>query len=312
MTTPSLQTHPDPRTGPSQSLPAAAGSGQFTRVALRLLPYLVVAAAIVALGLPMLEFPFGSDQAIFAEIGRVISGGGWPYTDAWDQKPPAIYLIYAVAIHGPLGVMRNVRAFDLAWTVMTALVLVDLGRRWWNLAAGAIAGLLFGGVYVTITGYWYSAQPDSFIALPIALALLLYEVATGEATPAGGRARWRGRCALAGAGILLGFAFQLRFIMVLIIPFLPWVELYAAPRGTRLRLWLARMLWLAAGFVLVQVVLLSYLALGGALGEFIAATRFASGYTRLGGPYAPEGLTTSKYLETLRLSFLLWALASCC
>jgi hypothetical protein len=76
----------------------------------------------------------------------------------------------------------------------------------------------------------------------------------------------------------------------------------------RLRLWLDRMIWLGAGFALVQAALLAYLAVGGALGEFIAATRFASGYTNLGGPWAPEEPTTGKYLETVRLSFVFWAL----
>jgi hypothetical protein len=116
------------------------------------------------------------------------------------------------------------------------------------------------------------------------------------------------RLCLIGAGVLLGFAFQLRFIMILLVPLFPLVEMAGLPWRERLRLWWSRMLWLGAGFVLVQALLLLYLAAGGALGEYIAATRFASGYTTLGGPWAPEGATVGKYLETVRLSFLFWAL----
>ncbi|MGH2584784.1 MAG: hypothetical protein ACRDJE_07700, partial [Dehalococcoidia bacterium] len=275
----------------------------------RLWPYAFVGIVVAVLGLPMIEFPFGSDQAIFAEVGRTISNGDFPYTDAWDQKPPGIFLIYTVAIHGPLGVMRNVRVFDLVWVVTAAIVLMELGRRWWTLPAGAIGGLLYGALYVTTTGYWHSAQPDGFLALPLLLAMLLYDTAAGQAARGPDRSILnRRRLALLAAGVLIGFAFQLRFIVLFIVPLLPLVEMTPLTWRARLRLWWDRMLWLGAGFALVQGALLLYLAVGGALGEYIAATRFASGYTLLGGPYAPDGLTTGRYLEAVRLSFLFWAL----
>ena len=140
--------------------------------------YAGVVALVLLAAWPVIIFPFGPDQAIFATIGRTISQGGFPYTDAWDQKPPAIYLIYAVAIHGPLGLMGNVHVFEFAWLAATVLALCELGRRWWSLRAGALAGLLYGLVYGTTTGYWNLAQPDGFIALPLALGLLLYDAAT--------------------------------------------------------------------------------------------------------------------------------------
>ena len=84
------------------------------RAAFISLAYLGTAAAVLVVGLPTLILPFWPDQAIFSMIGRVIWEGGYPYVDAWDQKPPSIYFIYAVAIHGPFDVMRNLRVFDLA------------------------------------------------------------------------------------------------------------------------------------------------------------------------------------------------------
>ena len=309
MTTPSLQTQSDLPTGGTArgSRPATARS--LLRVSAFAWPYAVVALAVTALYLPMLEFPFGSDQAIFAEIGRTMWRGGVPYVDAWDQKPPAIYAIYALGIRGPLGLMRNLRVFDLAWLLATCLVLVELGRRWWSLPAGAIAGVLYGAVYATTTGYWYSAQPDSFMALPLALALLFYDLAARQAARGPDRREFEPRHLwLLLAGGALGVAFQLRFIVVLIIPFLPMVELTGLSWRGRARLWWDRMLWLGAGFALVQGAVLLYLVAGGALDDYIEATRFAAGYTRLGGHYAPEGLTTGKYLEQVRLAFLFWAL----
>lgn len=264
--------------------------------ALRVTQYVGVVAICVLIALPTLNFPFGPDQAIFATIGQTISRGGFPYTDAWDQKPPAIFLIYAVAIHGPFSFMRNVRIFDIAWMAVTVLLLIELGRRWWSARAGMTAGLLYGAIYTTASGWWNLAQPDGFIALPLVAALLLYDGARGRAA------------LLIGAGVALGVAFQLRFIMALLIPFFPLVELGAAPHGERARLWFRRMLWLGVGFVLVQAALALWLALGGALGEYVAATRFASGYTSLGGPYSPKGLNLNNYTTAVRFSFLFWLL----
>jgi hypothetical protein len=309
MTVPSLERGDQPA--------AAAASGRATGVTAWLLtrgaalawPYALVALAVAAVYWPMLEYPFGPDQAIFAEIGRTIWRGDFPYVAAWDQKPPAIYFIYAIGIHGPLGLMRNLRAFDLAWLLATCLVLMELGRRWWSLPAGAFAGFLYGAVYATTTGYWYSAQPDGYIALPLALALLLYDLAAERAAREPDRRQFEARHAcLLLAGMALGVAFQLRFIMLALVPFFPLVEMAGLTWRERARLWWDRMLWLGAGFGLVQGAMLIYLVAGGALDDYIEATRFAAGYTRLGGHYAPNGLTTSNYIYQVRLSFLFWSL----
>lgn len=264
----------------------------------RVLPYAATVLVVLAVGLPTMILPFWSDTAIFSTVGKAISEGRFPYVDAWDQKPPSIYLIYAVAIHGPFRLIGNVRAFDLAWISVTVVLLIALGRRWWSLRAGVIAGLTYGIVYFTISTWTQLAQPDSFIGLPIVLALLLHTEARGRWWP------------LVLAGVALGFAFQLRAIMALLIPFFPLPALLAAPRRSRFSLWFRDMVWIGVGFAAFQAVLVIYLIVGGAFGEFVAATRFSTGYTRLGGPWqGPEGPTMNDYLNTLRFSFLTWALA---
>lgn len=264
---------------------------------LRTAAYLLPVVAVFVVGLPTVILPFWSDTAIFSTVGRAISQGGFPYVDAWDQKPPSIYLIYAVAIHGPFRLIANVRTFDLMWTAATVVLLIELGRRWWTLSAGVVSGLVYGVVYLTSSTWWQLAQPDSFIALPVAAGLLLHDSSRGR--------RWY----LVAAGVCLGFAFQLRFIMALLIPFFPLAEVIAAPRARRVWVWLERMIWLGVGFALFQAVLGLYLLAGHALGEYIAATRFATGYTRLGGPWqGPAGPTLRDYLDAVRFSFLFWAL----
>ena len=215
------------------------------RVALAALPYVLTAVAVIAIGLPTVILPFWSDTAIFAVIGQAIARGGMPYVDAWDQKPPAIYLIYAAATQGPWDLFLNVRVLDLGWTALTSVLLVELGRRWWSVRAGMVAGVLYGGVYFTISGWWQLAQPDSFIGLPLVLALLMQ-------TTARGRWPW-----LVLAGCALGFAFQLRAIMALLIPVYPLADALGAQHGRLLRAWLWSLIWLGVGFTVFQAVLAS-------------------------------------------------------
>ena len=50
--------------------------------------------------------PFGTDQAVFLYVGRLVLHGGIPYRDAFDHKGPLVYLLDAagLAIHGVFGV----------------------------------------------------------------------------------------------------------------------------------------------------------------------------------------------------------------
>jgi hypothetical protein len=276
-----------------------AGGWQAVRqTALATLPHAFAVAVVTAIGLPTLILPFWSDNAIFSVIGTAVAEGRFPYADAWDQKPPSIYFIYAVAVQGPFGLMRNVRVFDLFWTAATVVLLVELGRRWWTLRAGVIGGITYGGMYFTVSTWTQLAQPDSFIGLPLVLALLLVHGARGRGP------------LLVLAGVSLGFAFQLRAITALLIPFSTLPEVLAAPRGSRIGAWARSMLRLGVGFSALQLGIGLYLLVGGALGEYVVATRFAAGYTRIGGPWqGAHGPTVEDYLQTIRFSFLFWALA---
>lgn len=260
-------------------------------------PLVPVLLGVGLLGLPTLAYPFGSDQAIFAAIADAINRGGFPYVDAWDQKPPGIYLLYAVALRLPGPLMQRVRVFDFMWTLATIAVLYELARSLWNVRAATCAALLYGVAYFTTQGYWYLAQPDGMAALPVLLALLLVRRPYGQGQTA--------RFVFAGA--LAGAAFQLRFFAA---PAVPIFALSGMPWPWRAwRQALAALLWLGVGFLAVQVALVTYLLAGDALREYIDATRFASHYATLGWPFAPEPRTFSRFLHHVQGSLLLFASA---
>jgi hypothetical protein len=141
---------------------------------------LVIPAGLVALVLaPTLLFPYGRDQSVFAYVGSVIARGGMPYRDAWDLKPPGIYLLYAflasLCPDDGKYLMLWVRAADVGIAAATGVLLTLLARRWgreetgWAAAAWYAALYLHGGHWHR--GFWSMAQAEAW-ANPLALGAI--------------------------------------------------------------------------------------------------------------------------------------------
>ncbi len=135
-----------------------------------LIAALILISLIVAL--PVLTYPMGRDQGMYANIARTMLDGGLPYVDMWDIKPPAIYTLYAmgIAIFGPGA--AAIRAIDLAFLPFTLICLYLLGRRLGGTAgAGFLSGILFTVFYFTET-FASLTQSDSLVTLPMSAAVL--------------------------------------------------------------------------------------------------------------------------------------------
>jgi hypothetical protein len=260
-------------------------------------PALLAAGITIVAGIPTLNYPYGPDQALFAHIGDRLRHGAALYVDVWDVKPPGVFLVYALIGLLPGPEFRVLRAVDLLCSATAVLAVYVLGYTYWNRLAGAVAGGLWGVTYVVATGFWHSAQPDSFMVLPLILALLVYEL---------GRRRADRRLAFA-SGVLFAFCAQLRPVIlllpaVLVLADLSWSdEQQGGWRGPLRSPAAGRGAALILGGLLLTALILLWLALGGALGEYVyAQLDFASAYARSGGPYSPDGLTFSTYLSGLR------------
>jgi len=189
-----------------------------------------VAALIVA---PMLLYPFGRDQGVFACGADVIRRGGTLYRDFWDLKPPGIYYLYRMSFIAFGHSMFAPRLLDLLFSLATAAGLVLIGRRLSSLSTGVAAGLLFLSRYALGFDYWHSGQGDGFASLPLTMAVL--------AMLAAERRRSWPLAALCGA--LIGAAIIIKFTLGIFI-LLPLAAL-AVARGERLGPRLAR----AAGYL---------------------------------------------------------------
>jgi hypothetical protein len=186
---------------PSLSPPASRGARPADR-------FLAGAAwgVVVLCSLQILLFGFGRDQGIYAVVGDAVLSGQMPYRDAWDFKPPGIFLVYAgaEALFGKS--MASVRIVEVAGLVGMVCAFRQLGRR---LFGSALAGLLGGALALLIHAeleFWHTAQPEAFGGMLTAFALV---VITGPgADPRSSRRRRL--VAWASVGVLFGAAFLMK------------------------------------------------------------------------------------------------------
>src|SRR4051812_5920020 len=93
---------------------------------------LVIITAAFAIRLPGLAEPLGINQGVFSTAAWGLDQGLGLYRDLWDQKPPAIHLVYWLA-------------FRLLGTAPPAVF-------WLDFAAAVLTGVLIGLVAYRLGG----------------------------------------------------------------------------------------------------------------------------------------------------------------
>jgi hypothetical protein len=175
----------------------------------RLFPVLFL--ALVLFRAPSVVQPAGGDQGLYAYVGQAIARGEVPYRDAWDQKPPAVHVLYA-AMYALWPHDSIVPVADLAAAVVVALLLVALGRHLTGgRGPGELAALLFlllgNPSFLRLDGLYVRAQCETFIGLLAVAALLLMARGIPRAFDwSRPRPLW-----LFGAGMVLGLAFLFKY-----------------------------------------------------------------------------------------------------
>ena len=221
----------------------------------------VVILLLLLIRLPSLVQPAGGDQGLYGYAGQRILAGDVMYRDMWDQKPPAIAVVYAVLWRiWPAESM--VPAADLAAAGLVAFLLVALGRLRYTTTVGAGAAvifLLFGDPYLQrLSGIYVRGQCEPFIAAAVIASLVLLAQRV--------RHRWH----LVAAGVALGVAFWLKYNAAAYA--LPVAVAAWAWRDDTKRVPWADWSWIAAGFLALAAVVIGYFAANGALYDLRLAT----------------------------------------
>lgn len=156
--------------------------------------------SMVLLVLLILTFGYGRDQGIYAVVARTVLEGGMPYRDAFDFKPPGIYLVYAFsrALFG--NAWWGVRLLEGIGAAATVYGLVTLSRRWWGeWRIGLVGGALYLLVHAQLD-FWHTAQPETFGGMLTVAGLVIG--ATRPRRQGGAFPLWR----LVFAGVVFGCA----------------------------------------------------------------------------------------------------------
>lgn len=158
---------PDPLTHAGEpnrevrNAPAEANAASPARIADVLL-VIACALGIAFLLFQLVTFSYGRDQGIYAMVGKAITAGKMPYRDAWDFKPPGVFLVYALSRTLFGATQTGIRIVEAAGLVAMIFAMTRITERWWG---DRRIGLLSGGIAVLVHAqldFWHTAQPESF------------------------------------------------------------------------------------------------------------------------------------------------------
>ena len=173
----------------------------------------------------------GGDESLYLLIARGLLHGQTPYVDIVDNKPPGIYLVFALSqlLFGErvLGIrivccLANAASCWLLWRIGRALKPGSL--------VGAAAGVLF--LFFSVANVGLEANTEIFYIPCVLFAFQLLVLREGLPTPL--------ECLL--AGLVLGFALQLKYVVVfdctaaaLVLGFNVWKAERSAVKSLALR-----------------------------------------------------------------------------
>src|SRR5262245_45295118 len=85
--------------------------------------------AIAYLSFQILTFGYGRDQGIYSMVADSMLRGGMPYRDAWDFKPPGIFLVFALSrlLFGPSQIW--IRVLEVLGLLAMCFAIVRLCER---------------------------------------------------------------------------------------------------------------------------------------------------------------------------------------
>lgn len=244
-------------------------------------------AVIAMSALQILMFGFGRDQGIYAVVGDAVLDGRMPYRDAWDFKPPGIFLVFALAEALFGKAMSSIRIVEVAGLVAMVFAFRRLGRTLFDSETAGLVGAALAVLIHAQLEFWHTAQPESFGGMLTVFALVQ---ATGSgASSSSLAARLR---AAAVVGALFGCAFLFKPPLgggvLVCAAYLSRAEWLRSPRPGRAVL---PVLAAGAGSLLPIALVLAWFWLRSALPALRwTLLEFTPGYTALGWHGTPQGL----------------------
>ncbi|MFP5273317.1 ArnT family glycosyltransferase [Coleofasciculus sp.] len=114
------------------------------------------------------------DEALYLLVGRSILEGNPPYVEVWDNKPPGLFVIYAIALKVFGNSVVSIWIIACIAVIVTCFLLYLTGKVLFKTQGdqiGLIAGIFYA-IFTLING-GIGAQAEIFFIPPVVLAFYL-------------------------------------------------------------------------------------------------------------------------------------------
>ena len=125
----------------------------------------------------LLSFPLERDEGAFAYMAQLLLQGIPPYTQAYDFKPPGLYVMYAlfIAVFGESAV--GIHLGLLVMNVASIVLLFFIAKRLLDVAGALAASASFAALSLGPSVLGFAAHATQFVLLPALAGMLLLMVA---------------------------------------------------------------------------------------------------------------------------------------
>jgi 4-amino-4-deoxy-L-arabinose transferase-like glycosyltransferase len=216
---------------------------------------------VAAVRVPLLPIPLERDEGEYAYIAWRLGHDELPYRDWVDQKPPAIFFIYRLALSLPLEPIFAIHLVALLFSAASVCALFFLALRFMNRFWAWVAAALFAVLGVDPLVQGTAANTELFMLCPIILSQIALISAASRND--------RKVLFIVLAGALTGIACM--FKQVAIVNWLFMAALYPILAGGQKR-WRAALsfgVWATTGLLAVVGFVVLYFWSQGGLHEFI-------------------------------------------
>ncbi len=223
----------------------------------------IIVLVVAAVRVPLLNIPFERDEGEYAYIAWRLGHQELPYRDWIDQKPPAIFWAYQLALGLPFDPVRAVHLTGLLWSAAAAGALFLLAARFMKPAWAAVAAVLFAVLSAEPSLEGTAANTELFLLLPLILAQITFFHATATTVTR------RGILFMVLAGALTGMAAAFKQVAALNWFFLVAMYPVFFAGEKRLRRTVSFAVWSAAGGILVWSIIAAYFCFRHGLADFV-------------------------------------------
>jgi hypothetical protein len=226
-----------------------------------ILYFTVIVLVVAAIRVPLLNIPFERDEGEYAYIAWRLGHQELPYRDWVDQKPPAIFWTYQLALSQPLDPVCAVHLMGLLWSAASACALFVLASGFMKPFWAATAAILFAVLSADPSMEGTAANTELFMLLPLILSQIVFFFAT--------TAKRRRILYMIVAGALTGVAAAFKQVAAVNWFFLVALHPVFVTGEKRLRQTVSFAVWSAVGVAFIWSLIGGYFFLRHGLADFI-------------------------------------------